>query len=178
MIGRQVLILLDADVLNHFAHADKISLLNQLFPDRLRMLDMVLDELRSNQHISAKLDMIFTLSGIKEIAFPTNELLPEYINLKKEIMGKGESACLVYCKNYQHIIASSNTSDTLDYCRQHDIAYLTTLDIFCIASHRKILTTSEINRLIKLIQSKGSHLCCNTIQEHQKKHFDSNMLNY
>ncbi len=42
MTGRQVLILLDADVLIHFAYADKISLLNKLFPGRLRMLDMVL----------------------------------------------------------------------------------------------------------------------------------------
>ncbi|MEA3448659.1 MAG: hypothetical protein U9Q98_09485 [Bacteroidota bacterium] len=178
MTRPQVLILLDADVLIHFAHADKISLLNELFPGRLRILDMVVEELRANRHISARLDMIFRLSGIHEIFFPTNELLPEYIKLKKQIKGKGESACLVYCKNYKHIIASSNTRDTLDYCRQHDIAYLTTLDVFCIALHRKILTPSEINHLIKLIQSKGSYLCCNSIQEHQKKHFDPKMLNY
>ncbi len=122
--------------------------------------------------------MIFKLSGIQEMAFPTSELLPEYIQLKKQIKGKGESACLVYCKNHQHIIASSNTSDTLDYCIQHDIAYLTTLDIFCIALHRKLLTTSEINRLIKKIKNNGSHLCCNSIQEHKRKHFDPKMMNY
>lgn len=178
MTGRQVLILLDADVLIHFAHADKISLLSQLFADRLRMLDIVVDELRSNRNINTRLSMIFTFSGIQEIPFPTNELLPEYIKLKKQIKGKGESACLVYCKNYNHIIASSNTSDTLSYCRQHDIAYLTSLDIFCIALHRKVLTHSEINSLIKLIQSKGSKLCCNYIQEHLKKHFDPKMLHY
>ncbi len=178
MTDRQVLILLDADVLIHFAHAEKISILNNLFPGRLRMLDIVLDELRSNRHIRPMLDMIFTLSGIQEMAFPTNALLPEYIKLKKQIKGKGESACLVYCKNYKHIIASSNTTDTLDYCRQHDIAYLTTLDIFCIASDRNIFTTSEINRLIKLIQNKGSHLCCNSIQEHRRKHFQPEMLIY
>ena len=174
----KVLILLDADVLIHFAHIDKITLLNQLFPDRLRMLDFVVDELRSNRHINAQLDMIFTLSGIKEIAFPTSKLLREYIQLKKQIRGKGESACLVYCRNYHHIIASSNTSDTQDYCAEHGIAYLTTLDIMCIALHRKVLTKPEINQFIKTIKNKGSFVCCNTIQEHNQKHFDAEKLMY
>lgn len=178
MTKSKVLILLDADVLIHFAHIDKITLLNQLFPGRLRMLDIVVDELRSNRHINTNLDMIFTLSGIEELAFPTNKLFPEFIQLKKQIKGKGESACLVYCKNYNHIIASSNTKDTLSYCNQHGIAYLTTLDIFCIALHRNELTKSETNNFIKTIKSKGSFLCCDTIQEHQNKHFDAEKLMY
>lgn len=100
MSDSRVLVLIDADVLIHFFHAEKITLLNELFPGRLRVLDIVMDELKANRYIRNNLDLIIGLSGIEELAFPTNKLVAEYSKLKKEIGGAGESACLVYCKNY------------------------------------------------------------------------------
>ena len=161
MSDSRVLVLIDADVLIHFFHAEKITLLNELFSERLRVLDIVMDELKANWYIRSNLELIIRLSGIEELAFPTNKLVAEYSKLKKEIGGAGESACLVYCKNYHQIIASSNTTDTLAFCDKHSIAYLTTLDIFTIAQKKELISEEEVNRLIKRILSKGSHLCCN-----------------
>jgi len=174
-MSSKVLIIIDADVLLHFFKADKISLLNTLYPKRLKMMDMVLDELRSNRTIRKYLDSIFLYSGIEEIEFPTSKLIHEYLALKSSIDGKGERATLVYCKNYRNIIASSNTSDIVPYCHLHSIEYLSTLDILSVAVHMKKITERDANLAISLILSSGSFLCCNSIAQHAK-HFDSKKL--
>jgi predicted nucleic acid-binding protein len=177
-----VKILIDADVLIHLFKADKISLLNQLYPKRVFMLDVVLTELKENRTIRTKIDSIFMFSGIQEIQFPTTsnpKLFQEFLALKKEIKGDGESACLVYCKHHSDIIASSNTKDIQPYCDKHSIAYLTTLDIFCIAVAKGLFTDSEVNQLIaKITHNQESHLCCTTIEEHRRVHFDPIKINY
>ena len=61
-----VKILIDADVMIHLFKADKISILNMLFPSRLIMLDIVLNELRSNRTINASLTSIFLFWGFKK----------------------------------------------------------------------------------------------------------------
>lgn len=174
----KVLILIDADVLIHLFKADKLSLLNELYPKRLRMLDIVLNELRDNLTIRSYLDGIFHFSGIVEIPLPTSsnpELLFEYLSLKKTIRGDGERATLVYCKHNHHIIASSNTKDIVPYCSENNMAFLTTLDIFAIAEMRQLITKVEINKCIsKITANNESYLMCNTIEEYLAKHFDKN----
>lgn len=176
-----VKILIDADVLIHLFKADKISILNALFPNRLFMLDIVLNELRKNRTIQAYLDMIFRLSGIKEIQFSTTEnpsMFSEYLSLSSQIPGEGERASLLFCKHNRDIIASSNTSDIKNFCNSNGIAYLTTLDILCIAIERGELTAQEVNILINKITSQKSHLCCNSVEEHLNHHFDKLKLLY
>jgi predicted nucleic acid-binding protein len=177
-----VKILIDADVLIHLFKADKISLLNQLYPKRVFMLDVVLSELKENRTIRTKIDSIFMFSGIQEIQFPTTsnpKLFQEFLALKREIKGDGESACLVYCKHHSEIIASSNTKDIKPYCDQFGIAYLTTLDIFCVAVAKGLLTDSEVNQLIaKITHYHESHLCCRSIEEHSRLHFDPVKISY
>lgn len=172
----KVKILIDADVMIHLFKADKISILNLLFPGRLIMLDVVLNELRSNRTINSSLSGIFTFSGIEEVMFPTSTnkaLLFEFIQLKKDIGGAGESATLLYCKYNSHIIASSNTKDIVPYCTANGMSYLTTLDIFAIAIQRGIMTETEVNACItKITHNNDSHLCCSTISEHLTNHFD------
>lgn len=175
-MSKKVLILVDADVLIHFFKADRISLLNSLYKGRLRMLDIVLDELRDNRTINGSLDMIFKFSGIEEIAFPTSELLQEYVSLESSIDGKGERATLVYCKHNQSIIASSNTRDISNYCNNNQMPFLTTLDILCVAVDRGEINDQEANTIIKDIIKKSSYLCCDTIQKHRRSHFDRDKL--
>jgi hypothetical protein len=152
-MNEQVLILLDADVIIHLFKADRISILNELYKGRLRMLDIVLNELRENRTIRPYVDNLFNFKQVEEIAFPTTSnptLLNEYISLKKNIPGNGERACLLYCKYNNHIIASSNTKDILPFCQEHSIAYLTTLDIHTFAVHRGLLSKKKpMNVLLK-----------------------------
>ncbi len=177
-----VKILVDADVLIHLFKADKISLLNQLYPRRVFMLDVVLSELKENLTIRNNLDNIFLFSGIQELIFPTSsnpKLFQEFLALKKQIKGEGESACLVYCKHHSDIIASSNTKDIKPYCEESGMAYLTTLDILCVAVHKGLLLDQEVNELIqKITQSNESHLCCKSVEEHKRRHFDLVKVNY
>ena len=172
----KVKILIDADVMIHLFKAGTISVLNTLFSGRLIMLDIVLNELRSNRTINASLSSIFTFSGIKEVQFPTSTnkaLLFEYVQLKKQIGGAGESATLLYCKYNSHIIASSNTKDIVPFCTINGMSYLTTLDIFAIAIQRGVMTADEVNICIsKITHNNDSHLCCTSIQNHTQHHFD------
>lgn len=181
-MSSKVLILLDSDVVIHLFKADKISLLNELFPGRIRMLDVVLAELLKNRTVRDIVQNLFTYKHVEEIKFPTISnpaLLTEFIALKSTINGSGERACLVYCKYYQNIIASSNTTDIVPFCTANGIAYMTTLDILSIAVNRCLLTESEANDLIKKItRNNESYLCCQTIEEHLKDHFEELKLMY
>lgn len=175
-------ILVDADVFIHLFKADKISILEELYPGRVHILDIVLSELRENRTIRNYIDSIMLFSGIQEITFPTTSnptLFREFLALKKEILGDGERACLIYCKHHSDIIASSNTKDIKPFCDQNGMAYLTTLDILCVAVSKNILTDQEANELIKKITAnKESYLCCPSIEEHWGKHFDTSKALY
>lgn len=180
-MSRDVFILVDADVVIHLFKADKISLLNELSPGRIRILDIVLTELLKNKTVSNIVDNLFKLKQVEEIKFPTisnQAMFQEYLKLRKT-KGSGESACLVYCRHNRHIIASSNTKDIRDYCETNDIAYLTTLDILSIALSREILTRAEIDGLIrKITKNNESHLCCKSISDHLQWHFSRDKLLY
>lgn len=59
------------------------------------------------------------------------------------------------------------------------MTYLTTLDIFCVAVAKGLLTNAEVNHLIKNITSnQESHLCCSSIEEHIMRHFDPIKVRY
>lgn len=181
MSNNKVLILIDADVLIHLFKAEKVSLLNELYPKRLRMLDIVLNELRNNQTMRNHIDGVFRFSGIVEIPLPTTsqpELFREYLRLKSTIKGDGERATLVYCKYNKHIIASSNTKDIIPFSQQHSIAYVTTVDIFAIAIHKKLMTNAEVNACILKITQNGSYLKSSSIEHYLANDFDPIKYSY
>ncbi|WP_339877474.1 hypothetical protein [uncultured Algoriphagus sp.] len=82
-----VKILVDADVLIHLFKADKISLLNELYPKRVFMLDIVLSELKENRTIRNNIDIILLFSGIQELQYPTSSnpsLFRQFLALKNK----------------------------------------------------------------------------------------------
>jgi predicted nucleic acid-binding protein len=181
-MSKKVLILLDADVVIHLLKADKISLLNELYPGRLRMLDVVLSELRNNRTINSVIDNLFIFKQVEELTFPTTSnptLFREYLSTKNQINGDGERACLLYCKHHQHIIASSNTTDIVPFCKEHSLAYLTTLDILSVAVHKNKITRDEANSCIQKVIFKGeSYLPHHDINKYINNHFDTNKVQY
>lgn len=176
--SNKVLILLDADVVIHLFKAGEITLLNELYPQRMRMLDYVRNELLENPTIKGIVENLFLYKQVEEIIFPLS-LFNEFKKLKEQMDGVGERACLVYCKHNAQIIASSNTKDIVPYCTQHNIAYLTTLDVFAVAINKGKMTNAEANKLIKKItHNNESYLCCDTIEAHLKYHFKPEKLLY
>jgi hypothetical protein len=118
-MSSKVLILLDSDVVIHLFKAGKVSLLNELYPGRVKMLDVVFTELIKNRTVRDFVENLFRFNYVQEIVFPTTSnpvLFQEYNGLRTTIRGTGERACLVYCKHYHDIIASSNTNDIIPYC--------------------------------------------------------------
>jgi hypothetical protein len=81
-----VKILVDADVLIHLFKADRISILKDLYPNRVFILDVVLSELKENRTIRNNLYSILLFSGIKELIFPTSSnpiLFRDFLAIKK-----------------------------------------------------------------------------------------------
>lgn len=151
-------IVLDADILIHFMKGDCLSILFDIFPEyEYVVLDIVYNELNKNGQTMIN-NFSHTLKKVSVITFDcTGEALRDYFCLTKT-MGKGESACMVYCKNHKDVLGSSNLKDIADFCETHGITYLTTLDFLYYAYSRKKMTLDECNDFIKKVKASGSKL--------------------
>ena len=149
--------MLDADVLIHFSKADKLSFLPEILPEYDHVvLSVVYDEVKS---IRNQLDnQIFHLRNIKVEEFlPTGEMRKEYAVLRSRF-GKGESACMAYCRFTNNVIGSSNITDIKDYCLKQRIVFLTTVDFLYYAYVRNKMTDEECHEFIETVNSKDSRL--------------------
>lgn len=153
----KVKIILDADVLIHFSKAEKLSLLPNILPEyECSILSAVYEEVISLQK---QIDNQVTyMKNMSVTQFnPLGHMKREYVRLRTKY-GKGESACMAYCKFTKDVIGSSNLRDIKAYCTEHHITYLTTLDFVYYAFVRGIMTKEECNSFIKDVNSKGSKL--------------------
>lgn len=154
-------IVLDADVIIHFIKADQFSLLLDIFPEfEYLILDVVYDEVTVNHQTRLQIDntLKFLHNRLKSVSFsPKGELKYEYAKLRSSF-GKGESACMVYCKENNDVLGSSNLKDIKDYCIENNITYLTTLDFLYYAFIRKKMNKPEIEFFIETVIAKGSKL--------------------
>lgn len=150
-------IVLDADVLIHFSKADRLSILPEIFKEYdYVILSAVYDEVKS---IRKQIDnQIAYIGNIRIEKFvPTGEMRKEYAELRNNY-GKGESACMAYCRFTHDVIGSSNLKDIKKYCNEQHIIYLTTMDFLFYAYSRKLMTEDECHEFIKIVKEKGSKL--------------------
>ena len=155
--GAKIQIVLDADVVIHFAKGGYLNLLPSIFPDyEYVLLETVYEELKS---LRSQVDnQIMLLKNITLHPFaPRGEMLREYAMLRSRF-GKGESACMAYCLFTHNVIGSSNLRDIRAYCEEKQIVYLTTLDFLWYAWQRGLLTPAEITDFITEVKQKGSKL--------------------
>lgn len=154
-------IVLDADVIIHFIKADRIALLLDIFPEySYIILDVVYDELKKNRDTRIVIDNLckFMSNRISSVRFsPKGVLLREYARLQNRL-GKGESACMIYCLEHKDVLGSSNLRDIKEYCTINNITYLTTLDFLYYALTRCKMTANECNAFIAMVNAKGSKL--------------------
>lgn len=75
-------------------------------------------------------NQIAWLKNLKELPFgETVEQRKEFARLTSVVgLGRGESACMVYCRYNKDIIGSSNLKDITSYCDEHEIVYLPVVD--------------------------------------------------
>lgn len=152
-------IVLDADVVIHFAKGGMLSLLPDIFPNyEYVLLEIVREELLSD--IRTQIDnQIMLLKNIVLLPFaPRGEMLREFALLRSHNLGRGESACMAYCKFNHDVIGSSNLRDIREYCEREQIVYLTTVDFLWYAWKKRMITASEVTDFIAEVKAKGSKL--------------------
>lgn len=151
-------ILLDCDVIIHFIKGGQQLLLPQIFPNSFVILDKVLSELDKRKTNFQALENFIHWCRIDIMKMPsTPEIIKEYAALKK-VVGEGEAACMAVAKYTKDYIASSNLRDIKKFCEEHEIVYLTTMDILLEAFENGLLTESECDLFIYEVKSKGSKL--------------------
>ena len=156
-------IVLDADVIIHFIKAGQFSLLLDIFPEyQYLILDVVYNEVTVNRATKTRIDntLRFFASRIAQVKFdPKGESRYEYARLRDTLLlGKGESACMVYCRDNKDVLGSSNLKDIKEYCANNQITYLTTVDFLYYAFIRKKMTKEEVVTFIEEVIAKGSKL--------------------
>ena len=65
---------------------------------------------------------------------------------------------MIYCRDNQDVLGSSNLKDIKEYCSQNNITYLTTLDFLYYAYCRKKMTQRECLEFMKAVNAAGSIL--------------------
>ncbi|MBR3565968.1 MAG: hypothetical protein IKN91_06550 [Paludibacteraceae bacterium] len=163
----KVKIVLDADVIIHFYKGGLLTFLPNILSEYEHI---VLSHVRNEilYDIRSALDnQKLLLKNITYVDFaPQKEMAKEYAQLVKRF-GKGESACMAYCKYTNNVVGSSNLRDIKDYCAQNNITYLTTCDFLYYAWRRQKMNIEEINNFISAVKSRGSKLPDFDIQTYQ-----------
>ncbi len=161
MADKKTKILLDADVINHFAKGGRLSLLPKILPDfQFVVLNIVKNELPVL--ILSTLDKLIEQEKtiIEEPFGATAGEKKEYLRLTATSgphYGRGESACMVYCRYHNDVVGSNNTNDITEYCNQYGITYLTTNDFLYYAIRRGLLTKEDAKEFIRTVRSMGSY---------------------
>lgn len=162
MVSQKTKIVLDADVINHFAKGGLLPLLPKIFPEfQYIVLDVVRRELLSlilpllEKQVTKEKNIYYEVFGA------SSGEKKEYLRLtstKGLHLGRGESACMVYCRYHHDVVGSSNLKDITDYCDEFGITYLTTNDFLFYAIRRGLLTKEQADSFVADVRSKGSRL--------------------
>lgn len=151
---------MDADVIIHFAKGGLLHILPSIFPEyEFVVLDKVMEEVHKPALTQLKNQMAF-LKNIREVKFgQTAEERREFARLMSELcLGKGESACLAYCRYNHDVVGSSNLSDILDYCSDNRITFLTTTEFLYYGITRSIISKEAAEDFIKQVNAQNSRL--------------------
>ena len=153
-------IVLDADVIIHFAKGGLLNVLPSILPEyEFVVLDKVLEEVHKPALTQLQNQMLF-LKNIREVKFGMSvEERREYARLVSQLcLGKGESACMAYCRFNHDVVGSSNLRDIADYCKENKIVYLTTLDFLYYGIQRSVFSKEAAVEFIKLVNSQNSRV--------------------
>ncbi len=176
-LDREKKIVLNGDVISHFIKGELINMLPVFYPRQLIILDIVKEEVYRRKKWKSILEPLIIFEEIEEIEFPSDiTYLREYaflISVKGHGLGRGESACMVYCRYNKNVLASSNLRDIKRYCSLHGIEYVTTMDLILDCYERNFLTTEDCDSFIEKVLNRGSKLPYKTFREYLESIEDS-----
>ena len=153
-------IVLDADVIIHFAKGGLLNVLPSILPEyEFVVLDKVMEEVHKPALTQLQNQMLF-LKNIREVKFGMSvEERREYARLVSQLcLGKGESACMAYCRFNHDVVGSSNLRDIADYCKENKIVYLTTLDFLYYGIQRSVFSKDTAVEIVRRVNSLNSRI--------------------
>lgn len=161
MAARKTKIVLDADVIIHFAKGGKLGLLPKIFPEyQFIVLDVVKREIPSLLLPMLQQQITQEKTIAEETFGKTSGEMKEFARLIARnglALGRGESACMVYCLYHHDVVGSSNIKDVAAYCEENGITYLTTNDFLYYAIQRGLLTKDEARTFVREVRRMGSY---------------------
>jgi len=174
LINPNEIFVFDTDIISQLYLGEKLGEIPILFPKNKKIvLDVVVQELRKHSNLKIVIDnLIHTWRYIEEVPFPINfEIQKEYAHLTSPLIdrGKGESACMAYCKYNKYTLASSNLKDVGQYCRMHNIKNIAIMDLIEYAYEIGIWDESNCNEFISKLISKGERIPCQSLGEYFAK---------
>ncbi len=166
-------LVLDADVIIHFFEGGCALLLGKILKEyNILVPDIVFNELKKNPRTRHMYERLFSADFISEISLDNDKVAKKiYFQLLKSKKGTGESACMAICLAQGMVLASSNLTDTLSWCCENKIQYLTTMDIILLAYESGVMDKSDCDYFIYEVKSKGSILVpgIDTIEDYRDK---------
>lgn len=158
--GKKTKIVLDADVIIHFAKGGKLDMLPGILPEfQFMVLDVVKKEIPVLIMSMLQKCIAQDKTIMEEVFGKSAGEMKEFARLISKdglALGRGESACMVYCLYHHDVVGSSNTKDVTTYCDEKGITYLTTCDFLYYAIKRGLMTKAEADAFIAVVRSRGS----------------------
>lgn len=148
-------IVLDADVIINFSKVKKLFQLTSFLPNYdFIILDIVYNEI--NEKIRIEIDNIInSLNTFSKVDFPQHEdMMCEYAKLTRKF-GKGESACMSFCRFSDNVVGSSNFKDIRNYCTENNIKYIGTVDFLYYGIKNGVIKEKEAKRLLNEMINLG-----------------------
>lgn len=160
VVGKKTKIVLDADVIIHFAKGGRLDMLPKILPEyQFMVLDVVKKEIPLLLMSVLQKVIVRDKSIVEEVFGESAGEMKEYARLISKdglALGRGESACMVYCLYHHDVVGSSNTKDVTSYCDENGITYLTTCDFLYYAIRRGLMTKAEVDAFIAEVRRLGS----------------------
>ncbi|WP_422106804.1 hypothetical protein [Winogradskyella sp.] len=140
-------ILIDCDVFRHLHYLGYLSQVSASLSSNFIMLDVVEAELTISERFVSVVSK-YVEEGVifkQNMSIKDINIVTEHFNFLSNNVGAGESACMSVARFNDNVIGSSNLSDISRYCFQHQISFLTTLDLLFIAVEGGKLNIGQFN---------------------------------
>lgn len=151
-------IVLDADVIINFSKVNRLYQLACFLPKYdFIVLDIVYNEINNRIRSDLK-NVIDSFNEISLVTFPQDvNMMSEYGKLTRNF-GKGESACMSYCRFSSNVVGSSNFIDIREYCTKNSIPYVGTVDFLYYGIKNGVINEKEAERLLNSMINQGAKL--------------------
>jgi predicted nucleic acid-binding protein len=157
-------LIIDNCVLGNYYSARKLSLLKELYPDKIVIPNHVLEESSLKTGLMRRIKELGDDSWFTIYSMNTLEEINMYARLERRIKGKGEAAVLTIAYNNDATVCSDNISDILPYVNRHNLKLMTSLSILFDAYSREVITKENGNIIIDDILQDGNKLPVTSFQ--------------